>query len=149
MDNNEISLNGSTATWTMAPTQGEVLGTYTGSFQFRCFLNPTQLLESGREYRSLLGNMGAQASETEQNVAFALSQLRYRIVKAPPFWESTKQDSAYGGDIPDLNILVLILEKALKAEEMFKENVQREREAILDRSIKSAEELLQKQQGGE
>ena len=139
MDNNDIVLNGSTATWTLLPTQGEVLGTYAGTFQFKCYLTPIQTLEAGREFRSFLGSFSGQATETESNISFALSQLKFRVISAPPFWESTKPETGYAGNIPDLNILSTILDASIRAEDMFKEKVAKDREAILNRSINVAE----------
>src|SRR5665213_765139 len=107
MDNNtDLTIIGSTAIWTLPPTQGDVQGTYTGSFEFRCFLNPLQHLQASREYRELLGNLGALATESEGNISFALTQLKHRILKAPPFWTSTLQDSGIAGNIPDLNVVM-------------------------------------------
>ncbi len=149
MDNSDITINGSVATWNLPPTQGEVLGTYSGNFEFRCYLTPSQMLEAGREFRALLGNFAHQASETESNIAFAIAQLRFRIIKGPPFWESTKQNSSYAGDIPDLNILALILDRAIESENLFKINIQKERDLILERTIQAGEALLIKQSKGE
>jgi hypothetical protein len=146
MDNNDLLLNGSQATYVMPLTQGEVLGSYSGTFVFSCYLTPIQQLEAGREYRSLLGSHGPMSSETEANIAFALSQLKYRVISAPPFWNSTKQGSGYAGDIPDLNILALILEKAIMAENLFKESIQKERDALLERTILAGEAALKKEE---
>lgn len=144
MDNNEIILTGNTAKWTLEPTQGEVSGTYQGHFEFRCYLTPTQILEAGREFRSLLGGLPEHASSKEKNIAFALVELKYRVIKAPPFWYSTLQDSGYAGNLADLNILVLVLEKAMVSESLFQEKIQKDRESLLERTIKSAEALADK-----
>lgn len=144
MDNNEIVLTGNTAKWTLEPTQGEISGTYQGAFEFRCYLTPTQILEVGREFRSLLGGLPEHASSKEKNIAFALVELKYRVIKAPPFWNSTLQDSGYAGNIADLNILVLVLEKAMVSESLFQEKMQKERDQLLDLTIKSAEALADK-----
>ncbi len=148
MDNTDITINGSIATWTLPPTQGEINGTYSGTFEFRCWLTPTQTLEAGREFRSLLGNLSAQATETESNISFALVQLKHRIIKAPPFWTSTLQHSSYAGDLPDLNVIAAVLDAAIRAENLYKENVAKEREALLNHSIKVGEKLLQEGQEG-
>jgi hypothetical protein len=149
MDNNEITITGNVAKWTLPPTQGEMLGTYTGHFEFKTYLTPTQMLEAGREYRSLLGNLPEYASEKEKNISFALVELKYRVIKAPPFWTATLQESGYAGNIPDLNIIVMVLEKAMVAESMFQEKLQKERDSLLDRTIKSAEQLAEKKNKSE
>jgi hypothetical protein len=106
-------------------------------------------LEAGREYRSLLGNLPEYASEKEKNISFALVELKYRIIKSPPFWTATLQDSGYAGNIPDLNIIVMVLEKAMIAESMFQERLQKEKESLLDSTIRSAEALADKKNRGE
>jgi hypothetical protein len=146
MDNNDIILNGSVATWQMPRTEGDLGGTYTGLFQFRTFLDPLRQLQAGKEYRALLGELAIQATEDEGKLAFALVQLKHRILKAPPFWSSTLQDSGMSGNIGDLNVITLVLDAAFLSENLYKEKIAKEREAILERSIKVAEDLLQKEQ---
>lgn len=142
MENNDIVITGHTAKWTLPPTQGEVLGTYMGPFEFRCYLTPTQTLEAGREYRSLLGSLPEYASEKEKELAFALVELRYRIIKAPPFWTATLSESGYAGNVPDTNIIMTVYVKAMVAESMFKDKLNKESEMLLERTIKSAEALV-------
>ena len=141
-DNNDIIIIGSTAKWNLPPTQGELMGTYTGPFEFKTFLTPTQMLEAGREYRSLLGAFPEYASDKEKELAFALVQLRYRIIKAPPFWTSTLSESGYAGNVPDTNIIMTVYVKAIVAESMFQEKINKESETLLERTIKSAEALV-------
>lgn len=147
MNKNDIVLNNSTATWVLPPTQGELGGTYTGRFVFRCFLDPLQDLKAGREFRELLGSLAIQATEKETNLAFALTQLKHRIISSPPFWSSTAPDSGIEGNIGDINIIALVLEAAMVSEELFKEKVKLERDFSLERSIKLAEELQKKNSG--
>lgn len=143
MENTDITISGNIATWTLPLTQGEMLGTYSGTFQFKCYLTPTEILQSGRDYRSLLGSLSEYASEREKNIAFSLVELKYRILKAPPFWTSTLQESGFSGNIPDLNILIKILEMAMVSESLFQEKIQKERDLLLERTIKSAEALAE------
>ena len=144
MDNTDIIINGHEATWKMPLTHGELGGTYTGTFVFRCYLDPLSQLQAGRQYREYLGTHGMVATDTEINLAYALSQLSQRILKAPPFWTSTAQEGGIQGNIGDLNVIFLVLQAADKAEELFKEKIQKERDALLDRSIKVGEDLLRK-----
>lgn len=146
MENTDITLSGNTATWQLPLTQGDVMGTYSGNFTFRCYLSPLQQLEAGREFRAQLGNLAASATDTEVNLAFALTQLKHRIISSPPFWTASLQDSPYAGNIADLSIIMLVLSKAMDAEILFKEQITKEREQILNRTIKKGEELLQKGQ---
>ena len=144
MENVDIVIDGSIATWTMAAVDGDLGGTYKGTFQFRTFLNPIQQLQAGREFRELLGNNPAFASDTESNLAFAISQLKQRIIKSPPFWSSAAQDGGVAGNIGDLNVIALVLDAAIRAEHAFKERITKEREAVLERAIQVGEALAQK-----
>jgi hypothetical protein len=145
MENNDITISGSEATWVMPRLEGELGGTYMGRFVFRCFLDPLRQLQAGKDYRELLGNLGGQASEVEAQLAFCLTQLKHRVIKSPPFWSSTLQDSGIQGNLGDLNVISEVNNAAFRAEALFKEKIAKEREAVLDRSIKVAEELLKKQ----
>jgi hypothetical protein len=145
MENTDIIITGSTAIWQMPLTQGDTLGTYSGRFEFRCFLSPTQMLEAGRIYRELVGNLGSLCSENDSNLAFCLSQLKFRVLRSPPFWSSSVSESGLLGDIPDLNVLALILDSAIRAETLFKQKIAKERESILDRAIKTGEDLMHKE----
>jgi hypothetical protein len=145
MDNDDIVIKGNIASFNLPPTEGEILGTYSGHFEVKCYLTPTEQLDAGREYRNLLGANAALASETESNLSFALVQLKYRVLKSPPFWSSTLQHSAYAGNIPDLNIIILVLDSAIRAENLFKEKIVKEREEILTKSIKKIEDTLKKE----
>lgn len=145
MDNNDITLTGSTATWRMERMDGELGGTYSGTFVFKCYLTPLASLQAGKEYRSLLGELAIQASDAEANLAFALTTLKQRIISAPPFWTSTLQESGIAGNVGDLNIIAAVLDASIRAEQMFKESIQKERDSLLVRSIAAGEKLLQKQ----
>lgn len=144
MDNSDIIIEGSTATWNMPRIEGSLGGTYVGSWTFRCFLDPIRQLQAGKEYRSLLGELAAQASSVEEELAFALIQLKYRVIKAPAFWTSTLNEDGYSGNIGDLNVIGVVLDAAMRAQNLFKEKIQKERENLLDKTIKKAEDLLQK-----
>lgn len=149
MEKNDIIIDGSTSTWIMPRTDGELGGTYTGTFKFKTFLSPLEQLQAGREYRELLGSLGAQATDSEGNLAFALVQLKHRVVLAPPFWTSTLQETGMAGNVGDLNIIALVLDAAMRTEDLFKNRIQAEREAILNRAIKVGESLLVQQSKGE
>lgn len=140
----DLVIEHSTATWSMPMMDGELGGTYRGTFKFKCFLTPIEQLQVGRKYRALLGDLGSQASQTEGSLAFALTQLEVRVISAPPFWGSTSQESGISGNLGDINVIMAVLNAAISAEELYKNNIQKEREAVLERSIKIAEELQKK-----
>jgi hypothetical protein len=141
----DLIIQGNTATWEMKE-EGPIEGTYKGTFVFRCFLTPTATLAVGREYRELLGRYADMATEDESFLAYALTQLKYRIIKAPPFWTSAI-GSNFTGDIPDKNVLSKILYAAVEAEIRYKENMKEKREEIIGLARKAAEKLLKEREG--
>lgn len=145
----DLIIDGSTAVWDMPMTNGEILGSYSGRFVFKCYLSPIDILASGKLYRELMGPQAALAADHDGHIAYSLVQLKYRIVKAPPFWGSHLSDSGIPGNIPDLNILLLVLDRAIQAEILFKEKMSKERDSVLKRTITTAEEMLVEQAGEE
>ena len=142
--NEDITISGSVASWRLPPTIGDLGGTYTGNFEFRTFLDPMKSLQAGREYRELLGSLAIQADDAEVNLAWALIQLKHLVIKAPPFWTNTEQESGIAGNIGDLNIITLVMDAAMRAQMVFKEKISKERYQVLDQTIKAGEKLLQK-----
>jgi len=147
MANNKYDLliQGNTATWELKE-EGPIEGTYKGTFVFKCFLTPTATLAAGREYRELLGKYADMASENESFLAYALTQLKHRIIKAPPFWTSAVGGN-FTGDIPDIDILSKILSAAVEAEIRYKENMKEKRNEIISMARKAAEKLLEEKEG--
>jgi hypothetical protein len=127
-----------TATFTLRE-DGDISGTYAGTFVFKCYLTPLDTLSAGKLYRDLLGPHFSAISDTEHFIATALSQLAKRIVKSPPFWNT---DSMIAGNIPDLNILTLVLDRSLAAELAYKELLKEKRDQALERSKKPMADLL-------
>ena len=108
---------------------GDVMGTYKGVFTFKCYLNPLEQLTVGKLYRELLGTNSEEATDTEKFIAVCLSQLSKRILKAPPFWDTREMVS---GNIPDINILSLIFDRAVTAEMAYKEHLRDKKEQSLE-----------------
>lgn len=112
---------------------GDIGGSYKGVFEFRCFLNPIQYIAADREYRDLIGKNPALADPHADSLAYALMQLKYRVVKAPPFWYS--DDSPIpGGGVADRDIISVLLAAATEAEVKY-------RKSILDRQEESVNKL--------
>lgn len=86
--------------------------TYLGKFKVVSVMDPFQILSAGKRYRDLLGVNPAFASETELNLAFALAQLEYRVLDAPPFWNN--------GRLKDLNVIMSVFDLAVEAEEQYR-----------------------------
>lgn len=147
----DIQIVGSVATWTMR-LDGDVSGTYTGTFQFHCFLTPLQIIAAGREQRALLGEsrtfVETPSYEHEAFLAYLLTQLKYRIISAPPFWGTAGINKSHEGDIPDENVLEKILDAATDAELIYKQRLKKLKDEAIKRAnvgAKIVEEQLKKE----
>lgn len=137
----DITINGNLATYSFRH-EGSILGTYTGQFVFKCFLLPSERLSASKDRRALLGEFGVLASELDKNLALALTDLKYRIVSAPPFWFS----NSIGGNIPDTDLIFNVFDAAMDSQEMFKELKNQEKLRLLESSQKAADAILAKKQ---
>lgn len=137
----DIILEGTTGKWDIG-THGEIQGTYSGTFVFKCFLTPTEKLAAGRTYRELLGPNAALALSHEDQLAFALAQLKYRIITAPPFWGSSLGIDGVAGDIPDENIISVILDAALSCEFKYLAELRNKKDEAIQRAKAAAEKQL-------
>jgi len=118
----------STVTFRLAEVGSRSRTTYEGAFRVKTGLSPFDELAAGRDMRSLLGDYGVQALDHEANIAYALSQLRYRIVEAPLFWTEKSREGFGGADL-DSNVTLAVLNLAIEAEvqatKRFKEEAKR------------------------
>jgi hypothetical protein len=137
----DIIIEGNTATWSMR-VEGLVNGTYAGSFRFKCYLSPTQQIAANREYRELLGANPSFASEHESFLAYALTQLKYRIVTSPPFWAS-QNPAALAGDIADENVLSAVLDAAVVSELKYKAILKQKKDGAIERAKTSTKALME------
>lgn len=130
-----VNLEDGTATYTLKH-HGQVGGTYIGVFKLLCSLNPIQYIEADKDYRELLGKNAELASTHADTVAYALSQLRQRILESPPFWN--EKGGRYGGaHLKDHEILEIMLEAAVKAEIKYRRELQAKHEEAVSK-IKAA-----------
>ena len=107
--------------------EGALQGSYKGVFSLRCYLSPLDSLAAGRHYRDLLGQFGADAGEQDRYTAFCMAQLAKRVIKGPPWWSAND----LAGNVPDLNILSVLLDRSLTAEAAYKQHlVKRKTEAL-------------------
>lgn len=136
----DILIEGDNAIWHLHD-EGLIKGTYIGTFKFRCYLSPTHQIAANREYRELLGPNPALADQHETFLAYALTQLKYRVLESPPFWTSLSA-STFNGDIPDDNILSLILDAAISSELKYKSLLKKKKEDALNRAKKALEKTL-------
>jgi len=137
----DISIEGNVATWNLNAI-GLVNGTYLGTFKFKCFLTPSERLAAGRLYRELLGPNAALASIVEDNLSFTLSQLRFRIIEAPNFWTNAVGLNGLMGDLPDQNVVDMVLEAAVNAELKYVAQLEEKKEEAIKKAKKTAEALL-------
>jgi len=133
----EITITGNEATYDLR-ADGAINGTYIGQFKFRCFLTPIQKIAANREMRQLLGDQMIMAPQHESNLAFAITQLKYRIVSAPPFWSSGE----VAGDIPDSDIIMKVLNAAIEAEVQYLKQLKKRKDDSLNRAKAAAEAML-------
>jgi hypothetical protein len=129
----DIKIEGDRATWEISAV-GNIKGTYLGTFVFRCFLTPLQQIAAGREERALIGENFAFAPDHEKFLAYALTQLKYRIVSSPPFWASANPNGNMSGDLPDPEIVSLVLGSAIDAEVKYKNEIKYRKEAAIERA---------------
>lgn len=138
-EHTNIIIDGTTATWDMR-LEGDIAGTYSGTFKFKCYLTPMQKIAANREMREILGPQMTMAPEHEANLAFALTQLKHRIIAAPPFWSSVT--SGMNGDIPDENIILSVLDAAYASELKYMAQLKEKKESAIKRAIAAAESML-------
>jgi hypothetical protein len=140
----DIRIEGSTATWEIN-TVGNINGTYIGTFKFKTFLTPLQKIAAGREERELLGANLALAGESERFLAFALCQLKFRIISAPPFWSTADSSGFISGNISDEEVISVILNAAFDAEAIYKQDIVKRKLNAIDKARKAHEAILKKQ----
>lgn len=140
LERSDLIIEGNTATWEMR-LEGDIHGTYVGVFRFKCYLSPLQQIAANREYREILGPNPSFASEHESFLAYALTQLKYRIVTAPPFWVS-QNPASLAGDIADENIISAVLDAALGSEIKYKTQLKKKKMDAVARAKDSVEKLM-------
>jgi hypothetical protein len=140
-DFSDISIDGDVATWQLR-AEGDIHGTYAGTFKFRCYLTPMQEIAAGRKRRELLGSNPFAADEHESFMAYALSQLEQRVISAPPFWTASIPTSGMAGDIPDVNVINQVLNAAGDAQLKYKQEKDKQKKEAIERAKKAAEAFL-------
>lgn len=140
--NYEFEFEGSTATWEIN-LDGPIHGTYLGKFKFRCFLTPSQKITANRDYLQMIGTNPTFIEQDAGFLAFALSQLKQRIIKAPPFWDAT----GTAGDVSDHNILMAVLDASISAEEAYRAKLTEDKGTNLKNAKKSVEALIEANEG--
>jgi len=107
--------------------------TYLGTFRAKCIISPMDHIKADRLYRELLGTVNPHlASKETQNFAFALSQLKVRLVDFPDFFKNKELNGSH----LDSNVLIDIINKSIDAQEEYKEQ--------LDERLKNMQDMLAK-----
>jgi hypothetical protein len=140
LERTDIIIEGNTATWDMR-LDGEIHGTYVGAFRFKCYLSPLQQIAADRERREILGPQILAAPEHESFLAYALTQLKYRIITSPPFWASANP-ATLAGDIADENVIAAVLDAALGAEMKYKSQLKKKKLEAVERAKAATEKLM-------
>lgn len=140
----DVIIEGHQARFQLA-AQGEINGTYSGEFVFRCYMSPSQQIAANRDMREMLGTNPTLADEHISFLAYALSQLKYRIISAPPFWAATKQINGLEGDLVDEEIITQVLDAAIHAQLKYKSEINKRKLELIEKARKAAEKMLDSQ----
>lgn len=140
LQRSDLIVESTGVTWDMR-LDGDIAGTYVGAFRFKCYLNPLDRIAADREYREILGPNPTFASEHESFLAYALTQLKYRIITAPPFWAS-ENPARLSGNIADENIISAVLDAALVSEIKYKSILKKKKLDAISRAKDATETLL-------
>lgn len=111
---------------------GKIGGTYQGLFKFRSVLSPIQQISADREYRELLGKNAELVSTHIENYAVILTQLKQRIIEAPPFWNDGA--SAFpGSHIRDDEVLDAVFRASVMAETKYRKQLTEKHKQSIER----------------
>lgn len=144
VDPKDIVIESGSASWDINTSEA-IGGTYMGTFKFRCVLSPMQIIEANRDYRELLGIHPASADPTADNLAYALSQLRQRVILAPPFWE-LNQTKFGGSNVKDIGVIDLVLEASFAAEVKYREELKQKHSQSLVRLKQALEDKFKQEE---
>jgi hypothetical protein len=142
-DRSDIAIENNIATWSINSV-GDIQGTYIGTFKFKCYLDPMEQIRANRDYRDMIGPNPLGTPEHESFLAYALTQLKYRIISSPPFWSSTQ---SVGGNLPDESIISEVLNASMDSEVKYRNQLKKRKTEALERAKKAAEKMLREQQG--
>lgn len=147
MDNDNVKLDGSVAEFTVNLIGAASKESFMGTFTVKCILNPIEEIKANKLYRELLGETNPHlATEDIHNLALALAQLKYRIIKSPAGWKYQEID---GGHL-DANIVLHVFNLAIDARIKFHKEANKRVENLkqkLEEQFNSGE-LKTEQDGG-
>jgi hypothetical protein len=147
MDKTQIDYMMGTATFYINMEANSSKQTLKGTFKVKCVLSPLEYINSDSMYRELLGKTNPQyASDYVNQLCYALSQLKYRVVSCPAWFKNI--ETGIDGSSIDDNILLYILDKCVEAEADYRKGIEERydkareavRKAIDDGSLNDGEE---------
>lgn len=110
--------------------------TWSGPFKVKGGLSPYDELAAGKDMRYLLGDNSSSATDHEINIAYSLSQLRYRIVESPEFWFNKSREGFGGADL-DSNVILHVLQMSIDAEVEARKRLRKEARKRLEEMEKA------------
>lgn len=135
------------ASWDLNIT-APIGGTYQGAFKFRTGLSPIQEIEADRDYRDLLGKNAEFAATHIESLAYALAQLRHRVVSGPPFWFDGVSKFP-GSQVRDQEILQIVFEASVAAEVKYRKLLQDKHKSAVERLTKAIEQKEKEEQAAQ
>ena len=103
----QIDLENGTAVFSINIVGNVERQTYLGTFKVKCVLSPYDFIKADRLYRELLGGTTPEVVHAHaRSCAFAFSQLKFRIIECPPFWENPELG---GSHLKDDNVIIILI----------------------------------------
>ena len=123
MDKIEINFCESTATFFVKMESSSSKETFTGKFKVKCIISPLEYIYSDNLYRELIGKHNPHlVSDYVNQLCFALSQLKYRVIESPS-WYKNESGGVDGGNVDD-SILLYVYEKSAEAEQEYRKKIE-------------------------
>jgi len=123
----DIKLDGSIGFFSVNEIGSVTQETFAGEFAVKCILSPLDQIKANKLYRDLIGETSPHlVPENIGALALALSQLKYRIIKAPAGW---KHDEIDGGHL-DANIVTEVLNRAVECQVKFQQEAKKRLEGL-------------------
>jgi hypothetical protein len=113
----EFIFDGSLALVLVTVTDGRTQMEQKGYFKFQCLLEPMQVIGQDALYRDLIGPRPHEADRFAARLAFALAQLKFRVVEGPEWWRKGKDD--LWGTKCDFQVIQGVLDLSVEAEEIY------------------------------
>jgi len=126
----DFRFDGSVAEFDYHGVGDKTNSTYMDTFRVKTIISPMDLIKADRLYRELIGSVNPHmASSDTQNFAFALSQLKIRLLDPiPEFFKNKELDGSH----LDANVLIDIINLAIDAEEAYQKQAQDRLKAMQD-----------------